>query len=197
MVRRGRRRRLREARADPVAPQVRVRRLARLREPHRRAGSLARTGGDRPTTSSRPSTRDARRRCVRSTTGSIAEVSAFGPDVEVAPKKTSVSLRRHKQFALIEAPSATRLQLGREPARRRPDRTAARGGRDVHAPGRRRIGGRDRRRARRMARTRRTRRRERLSPPTIGRLFEGDEARGPRGPNSDAPGGSTPRASSR
>ncbi len=42
----------------------------------------------------------------------IAEVSAFGPDVEVAPKKTSVSLRRNKQFALIEAPSATRLQLG-------------------------------------------------------------------------------------
>ena len=42
----------------------------------------------------------------------IAEVSAFGPDVEIAPKKTSVSLRRHKQFAVIEAPSATRLQLG-------------------------------------------------------------------------------------
>jgi predicted transport protein len=42
----------------------------------------------------------------------IAEVSAFGPDVEVAPKKTGVSLRRNKQFAVIEAPSATRLQLG-------------------------------------------------------------------------------------
>ena len=42
----------------------------------------------------------------------IAEVSTFGSDVEVAPKKTSVSLRRSKQFAVIEAPSATRLQLG-------------------------------------------------------------------------------------
>ena len=42
----------------------------------------------------------------------VAEVTAFGADVEVAPKKTSVSLRRKKQFALIEAPSATRLQLG-------------------------------------------------------------------------------------
>ncbi|SFS15336.1 protein of unknown function [Microbacterium sp. cf046] len=42
----------------------------------------------------------------------VAEVSAFGPDVEIAPKKTSVSLRRSKQFALIEAPSANRLQLG-------------------------------------------------------------------------------------
>lgn len=42
----------------------------------------------------------------------VAEVTAFGADVEVAPKKTGVSLRRRKQFALIEAPSATRLQLG-------------------------------------------------------------------------------------
>ena len=42
----------------------------------------------------------------------VAEVRGFGADVEVAPKKTSVSLRRRKQFALIEAPSATRLQLG-------------------------------------------------------------------------------------
>ncbi|MGO4691274.1 DUF4287 domain-containing protein [Glaciibacter sp. 2TAF33] len=37
---------------------------------------------------------------------------SFGSDVEVAPKKASVSLRRHKQFALIEAPSAGRIQLG-------------------------------------------------------------------------------------
>lgn len=42
----------------------------------------------------------------------VAEITAFGGDVEVAPKKTSVSLRRRKQFALIEAPSGTRLQLG-------------------------------------------------------------------------------------
>lgn len=42
----------------------------------------------------------------------IEAVSGFGADVEIAPKKSSVSLRRSKQFALIEAPSATRLQLG-------------------------------------------------------------------------------------
>ena len=42
----------------------------------------------------------------------IEHVSAFGADVEVAPKKASVSLRRSKQFALVEAPSAKRLQLG-------------------------------------------------------------------------------------
>ena len=32
--------------------------------------------------------------------------------MEIAPKKTGVSLRRHKQFAVIEAPSSTRVQLG-------------------------------------------------------------------------------------
>lgn len=42
----------------------------------------------------------------------VAEIAAFGSDVEIAPKKSGVSLRRHKQFALIEAPSATRLQIG-------------------------------------------------------------------------------------
>ncbi len=38
--------------------------------------------------------------------------TGFGDDVEVAPKKTSVSLRRAKQFAVIEAASATRVQVG-------------------------------------------------------------------------------------
>ncbi len=42
----------------------------------------------------------------------IAAASSFGSDVEVAPKKTSVSLRRAKQFAVIEAPSRTRIALG-------------------------------------------------------------------------------------
>ncbi|MDO8341112.1 MAG: DUF5655 domain-containing protein, partial [Candidatus Woesebacteria bacterium] len=39
-------------------------------------------------------------------------VTTFGDDVQVDPKKTGVSLRRSKQFALIEAPSAARVQLG-------------------------------------------------------------------------------------
>lgn len=42
----------------------------------------------------------------------VAAASAFGDDVEVSPKKTGVSLRRSKQFALIEAPSATRISVG-------------------------------------------------------------------------------------
>jgi len=42
----------------------------------------------------------------------VAAATALGDDVEVAPKKSSVSLRRSKQFALIEAPSARRVQLG-------------------------------------------------------------------------------------
>ena len=41
-----------------------------------------------------------------------AAARSFGSDVEVAPKKTSVSLRRAKQFAVIEAPSRTRIALG-------------------------------------------------------------------------------------
>lgn len=41
-----------------------------------------------------------------------AEISALGDDVEVAPKKTGVSFRRRKQFALVEAPSAARVSIG-------------------------------------------------------------------------------------
>ena len=42
----------------------------------------------------------------------LAAAAALGSDVEIAPKKTSVSVRRAKQFALIEAPSRTRVALG-------------------------------------------------------------------------------------
>jgi hypothetical protein len=41
----------------------------------------------------------------------IAAITGMGPDVEVSPKKTCVSLRRGKQFALIQ-PTAQRLDLG-------------------------------------------------------------------------------------
>lgn len=42
----------------------------------------------------------------------IAAVTKFGGDVEVSPKKTYVSLRRSKQFALIQPSTATRVDVG-------------------------------------------------------------------------------------
>ncbi|MBM6399749.1 DUF5655 domain-containing protein [Phycicoccus sonneratiae] len=42
----------------------------------------------------------------------LALARDLGPDVDVAPKKTSVSLRRTTQFAVVEAASASRVKLG-------------------------------------------------------------------------------------
>jgi hypothetical protein len=42
----------------------------------------------------------------------VTAAQALGDDVTVSIKKTSVSLRRGKQFALIEAPSSKRVELG-------------------------------------------------------------------------------------
>ncbi len=41
-----------------------------------------------------------------------AAVAGFGPDVELAQKKTYVSLRRNKQFGLIQPSTATRVDVG-------------------------------------------------------------------------------------
>lgn len=42
----------------------------------------------------------------------LAVVSDFGKDVTVSPKKTSVSIIRRKQFALIKPATKTRIDLG-------------------------------------------------------------------------------------
>ena len=41
-----------------------------------------------------------------------AVITGFGDDVEVAPKKASVSFRRKRQFALVQPSTKTRVDLG-------------------------------------------------------------------------------------
>ena len=42
----------------------------------------------------------------------IEIVTAFGDDIEIAPKKANVSVRRNKQFALIQPTTQTRVDVG-------------------------------------------------------------------------------------
>jgi Domain of unknown function (DUF5655)/Domain of unknown function (DUF4287) len=42
----------------------------------------------------------------------IAAIAKFGSDVEVSPKKQYVSVRRNKQFAIIQPSTSTRIDVG-------------------------------------------------------------------------------------
>lgn len=42
----------------------------------------------------------------------IEQVQSFGPDVEIAPKISYVSLRRSKQFGIIQPSTKTRMDIG-------------------------------------------------------------------------------------
>ncbi len=42
----------------------------------------------------------------------VTEAARLGPDVEIAPKKANASVRRRKQFALIQPSTRTRVDLG-------------------------------------------------------------------------------------
>lgn len=42
----------------------------------------------------------------------VSAAEALGPDVEIAPKKANVSVRRARQFALLQPSTRTRLDLG-------------------------------------------------------------------------------------
>jgi len=42
----------------------------------------------------------------------LAEIQKFGPDIEIVPKNAYVSLRRKRQFAMLQPATKTRFEIG-------------------------------------------------------------------------------------
>jgi predicted transport protein len=52
----------------------------------------------------------------------VEEINRFGEDIEIVPKKGSVSFRTTKQFALIQPSTKTRIDLGLKIKGKKPER---------------------------------------------------------------------------
>lgn len=76
---------------------------------HSLAGGLAPAAGDDPVAAQYAGAKASLRPAYDAI---VAAVKQFGADVEIAPKKANVSLRRNKQFALVQPSTATRLDVG-------------------------------------------------------------------------------------
>ncbi|MQA07874.1 MAG: DUF4287 domain-containing protein [Pseudonocardiaceae bacterium] len=71
------------------------------------------TGGPKPAEDLLDAQYAGRKAALRPIHDELVTIArALGDDVTVTVNKTSVSLRRAKQFALIQAPSASRVELG-------------------------------------------------------------------------------------
>ena len=97
---------------DRGLAEIRARLVPLPREPHREAGfggGVATVGGR----SRRAHLFEGGKEALRPIYDRlVVEAAQLGPDVEIAPKKANASVRRGKQFALIQPSTRTRVDLG-------------------------------------------------------------------------------------